>query len=713
MSQSVRLESLPGSLVLLTLDVPGQKVNTFSAAVIAELTGVVDKLAQRTDVRGLFVMSGKPGQFVAGADLHDLADTSAATREKWTKAVLAGHHLINEFERLPFPTVALINGPCLGGGTEWTLALDDRIAADSPAVKIGLPEVKIGLIPGWGGTQRLPRLIDLATSLEIITSGEPVDSRRAVELGLVSAAVPADQLAAAGIKRLEELLQADTWREARQQRSRSLRLKESELPPIFDGVETAIQRKTRGHYPAPIAALHAIREGIQCPLEEALGVEQVAFLKLVDSPIVANLITQFFTTTRLQKDTGVDDSAVQPRPIHSVGVLGAGLMGAGIAGAHARRGIRAAMVDVDQARVDDGLRRARHVVEERIAINRATPQDLAEMTSRLRGSTSRSALADCDLVIEAVTENETLKTQMICELASVMRGDAFFASNTSTISITRLAVHWPAPERFAGMHFFSPVDRMQLVEVIRGEKTSDETTATLVALAKRIGKTPIVVKDCPGFLVNRVLLPYMAEALVLLEEGIDMDRIDRIAVNWGMPVGPITLYDMVGLDTGLYAGEVLAAGYPNRAVATPLLAELVRRGRLGKKSGKGFRVVDEKGKFIPDPEVQALIAPRVQQQVELSDDNIADRLFLCMVLEAIRAWEDKIVRQPGDLDMATLLGINFPAFRGGPLRWCDTEGAAKIVERAKKWESLGGRFAIPASLAEAAKQGTRFYPGTN
>jgi 3-hydroxyacyl-CoA dehydrogenase / enoyl-CoA hydratase / 3-hydroxybutyryl-CoA epimerase / enoyl-CoA isomerase len=290
-----------------------------------------------------------------------------------------------------------------------------------------------------------------------------------------------------------------------------------------------------------------------------------------------------------------------------------------------------------------------------------------------------------------------------------LRPDALLATNTSTISITRLANAAPSPERFAGMHFFSPVDRMQLVEVVRGEKSSDETIVTLVALAKRIGKTPIVVRDCPGFLVNRILLPYMAEALVLLEEGIDMDRIDRVATEWGMPVGPITLYDMVGLDTGLFAGEVLHAGYPDRAVATPLLKELVQRGRFGKKSGQGFRGLDSKGKFVTDPEVQQLIAERVQTKSELSDAEISDRLFLCLALEAVRAWEDRVVRQPGDLDMAMLLGVNFPTFRGGPLRWCDTEGAAQIINRTKKWESLGGRYAIPAALAEAAQSGTRFY----
>jgi 3-hydroxyacyl-CoA dehydrogenase/enoyl-CoA hydratase/3-hydroxybutyryl-CoA epimerase/3-hydroxyacyl-CoA dehydrogenase/enoyl-CoA hydratase/3-hydroxybutyryl-CoA epimerase/enoyl-CoA isomerase len=704
------LETLPQGIALLAFDTPGQKVNTFSAPVIQEFADCVADLAKRTDVRGLLLTSGKPGQFIAGADLNELAATATATKEQSQEAIARGHRLFNAFSQLPFPTVALINGACMGGGTELVLSLDERLAVDSPQVKIGLPEVKIGLIPGWGGTQRLPRLVGIDAAIEMITSGEPVDAKRAVEIGLVFDAVPADQLIAEGTYLIEEMHRTGDWRERRLRRSQPLGLSEDEFRFAFAIAEGAVMGKTRGQYPAPVVALRAVRDGVNRPLEEGLAIEQKAILEVLGTPITSNLIAQFFNNTRLQRETGVDDPNVKPRTISSVGVLGAGLMGAGIAAAHARRGVRAAMVDVDMARVEDGLKRARQVVEDRIAIGRATVNDLADMLSRLTGTTSRQAFSECDLVVEAVTENEKLKTQIISELAGVMRPDALLASNTSTISITRLAKAWRTPELFAGMHFFSPVDRMQLVEVVRGEQTSDETVATLVALAKKIGKTPIVVRDCPGFLVNRILMPYMAEALVLLQEGVDMDRIDKVATKWGMPVGPITLYDMVGLDTGLYAGEVLQAGYADRAVATPILAELVGQGRLGKKSGKGFRAVDKKGKFVADPEVQQLIAQRVQKTSELSDEDIADRLFLCMALEAVRALEEKIARQPGDVDMAMILGVNFPAFRGGPLRWCDTEGAANIIHRAKKWEGLGRRFEIPALLAEAAQRGTRLYP---
>ena len=713
MNEHFRLESLPGGFSLLTFDSPGMKVNTMSRAALTELAAIVKDLAGRTDVKGLLFASGKNGQFIAGADLNEIGDLTLASSESAAAAISRGHEVFNAISELPFPTVALVNGACMGGGTELILSMDYRLAVAAPQTKIGLPEVKIGLIPGWGGTQRLPRLIGITAGIEMITSGEPVDAAKAVEYGLVYDAIPAEKIVNEGIYLIEEAHRTGEWKILRHRRSQPLGLSENQYNFSFALAEGAVKGKTRGQYPAPLVALQAVKDGINRTLSEGIAIEQKAFLEVLKTPIASNLVAQFFTTTRLQRDTGVDDASVKPREINAIGVLGAGLMGAGIAAANARRGVHATMVDIDASRVEDGMRRARKVVEDRIGIGRATPSDLADMLVKLRGTTSRQSFGECDLVVEAVTENESLKTKIIRELADVMRPDAILATNTSTISITRLAKAWKSPELFAGLHFFSPVDRMPLVEVIRGEQTSDETVVTLVALAKRIGKTPIVVKDCPGFLVNRILLPYMAESLVLLEEGVDMDRIDKLAVKWGMPVGPITLYDMVGVDTGLYAGEVLKAGYPDRAVSTPILAELVKHGRMGQKAGKGFRGLDKKGRFTADPEGQQIVNQFVRAKSELSDTDITDRLFLSMALEAVRAFEDKIARHAGDVDMAMLLGTNFPAFRGGPLRWCDTEGAKNIIDRAKKWESLGGRFAIPASLTEAAKSNTRFYPSSS
>jgi 3-hydroxyacyl-CoA dehydrogenase/enoyl-CoA hydratase/3-hydroxybutyryl-CoA epimerase/3-hydroxyacyl-CoA dehydrogenase/enoyl-CoA hydratase/3-hydroxybutyryl-CoA epimerase/enoyl-CoA isomerase len=414
---------------------------------------------------------------------------------------------------------------------------------------------------------------------------------------------------------------------------------------------------------------------------------------------------------RLARDPGVADPAITPRPVRKAGVLGAGLMGAGIATAHARAGIPAVMVDIEEGRIADGLKRATEVVTGRIKIGRATPEDLARMLAMLSTSMSQSAFADCDVVVEAVTENEKLKTGMYRLLGKVLRPDAILASNTSTISITRMAAAAPDPARFVGMHFFYPVDRMELVEVIQGDKTSDETVATIVALAKSIRKTPIVVRDCPGFLVNRVLFPYMNEALLLLTEGASMDVIDKAATAFGMPMGPIALEDLVGLDTSWFAGQVMLEAYPDRGVPTPILGDLVKAGRLGKKSGAGFRgFVGKSGRPEADPAFAPFLEPyRTGEQVP-SEEEISDRMFLAMLLETTRALEEGIVREPGDADMGLILGIGFPPFRGGILRWCDSEGASAILERLARYTHLGKRFEPTETLKRHAATGELFYP---
>jgi len=397
--------------------------------------------------------------------------------------------------------------------------------------------------------------------------------------------------------------------------------------------------------------------------------------------------------------------------VHRVGVVGAGQMGSGIATAHARSGIPTAMVDVDDARLAEGMQRAQGVVAGRIKIGRATPQDMADMLSRLSTGTSHALLADSDVVIEAITEDEAAKTATYRELAKVMRPDAILASNTSTISITRMAESAPDPTRFVGMHFFYPVDRMELVEVIRGAKTSDETVATIVALCKRIRKTPIVVRDCAGFLVNRVLMPYMNEALVLLREGVAMDAIDAAATRFGMPMGPITLTDFVGLDTALYAGRVLAEAYPERAAPTGILDDLVAAGRLGQKSGAGFRKYGGKSsKPQSDPAFDSLMERHRTGSRTMDADEITDRLFLPMLLEATRLLEEGIVRDPADVDMGLILGVGFPPFRGGILRWSDSEGAGSIVERATRYAPLGRRYEPTETLIRQAQTGEKFYP---
>jgi 3-hydroxyacyl-CoA dehydrogenase/enoyl-CoA hydratase/3-hydroxybutyryl-CoA epimerase/3-hydroxyacyl-CoA dehydrogenase/enoyl-CoA hydratase/3-hydroxybutyryl-CoA epimerase/enoyl-CoA isomerase len=709
----ITLEELGGPIALVTWDDPGKKVNTISSAVMAELARLVERLSSRHELKGLLLRSGKAGQFVAGADLHELEQLPSMSPEQAEAKLLEGHRVFDLVCRLPFPTVVLIDGACMGGGTELALCFDERLVSDSAKTRVGLPEVTIGLIPAWGGSQRMPRCIGLPHAINMICSGEPLSPKRAVELGFAYDAVPQTNLVEEGCRMIERLRAGELWRRRRIERSWPLGLSEDQLQFTVGCAEGSIKARAKGQPTAALAALKAMRLGANLPLEEALAVEREVARELFSSKMSANLIGVFFMNTALARDRGVPGSAAEPRFVGRVGVVGAGLMGAGIATAHARAGLPVTMVDLSEERLRDGLSRARAVVEGRMAIGRAAPGDLAEMLCRLNTSTSTLSLDSCDVIIEAVTENESLKTGVYAGLAPVLAEKAIVASNTSTISITRLAAAVPHPERFAGMHFFYPVDRMQLVEVIRGKKTSDETVVTLVELARRLRKTPIVCNDCPGFLVNRILLPYMNEALLLLLEGATMDQVDDIATRFGFPMGPIALHDLVGLDTALYAGQVMLAAYSDRAVETPLLRKMVEAGRLGKKSGAGFRkFTGKKGLPVADAEAATIVESCRIDARRISAEEIERRLVLSMVVEATRVLEEQIVPAAMHVDMGLILGIGFPAHKGGLLKWCDNEGTGAILDALQPLAPLGKRFHPTELLTRLARTGQSFHSRT-
>jgi len=702
-------EELNNRIALLTFDTPDRPVNTLGKAVLEELSGHVDRLEQQSDLNGLLIRSGKPGQFIAGADLNELGALATANREQVLEAVGIGHELFRRLSQLPFPTVALVDGFCMGGGTELILSLDERIVSNGKT-RIALPEVNVGLIPGWGGTQRLPRLIGISGAIEVITSGKPLDPQDCVQKGLAFDAVPPDLLIDEGLRVLDLLRVDDLWKTNRRNRSLPLGLSDDQQAMIFAVAEAAVSAKTKGQYPAPLAALKAIRDGVNRPLDEGLQVERDVSLDVVGSTVSANLISTFFMNNQVSKDPGFGGTTAAPRAVNRIGVLGTGQMGSGIATAHCRRGIPATMVDVDNERIGWGLTAARKVIESRIRIGRATPEDLADMLALLSTSTSKEAFSACDVVVEAITENEEFKTAAYRELAPAMKDGAILASNTSTISITRMAASTAHPERFVGMHFFYPVDRMQLVEVIRGEKTDDETVETVVNLTRKIGKTPIVMKDCPGFLVNRVLLPYMNESLLLLCEGASMDAIDKAATTFGMPMGPLALHDLVGTDVALSAGQVVATAYSDRTHMCPLLEDIVQAGRLGKKSGAGFRTyTGRKKKPAPDPDFTPFLEKHRTGSRQFTPAEITERLFLPMLLEATRTLEDGIVSEPAHVDLGLLLGIGFPAFRGGILHWCDTVGPDAILKQLDSYSELGRRFEATASLQQLAATGGRYF----
>ncbi len=707
---ALRLEVVEGAIGLLTFDQPGSRANTLNQAVLGELETLVADLARRSDLRGLVLRSGKPGMFIAGADLRELG-SAAQSPEQTRRMVRRGLDSIAALEALPYPTVAAIDGACMGGGLEVGLGFDYRLASTNPKTDLGLVEVKIGLIPGWGGTQRLTRLIGPALASELICAGETVKAERARELGIVFDAVPAERLLEEAFRLLRWASESGDWREVRRRKQQPVGLTEEQQSFLFAVARAGVLAKTKGQLPAPLAALDAIAKGCNLPLNEGLRAETEAFVPLVGSPVSRNLIAVFFMTQRLQKDPGVAEASAPPRDVRQVGVLGAGIMGSGIAGAHIRRGIPVVMLDNNAQALEKGVGNITKVMQTRIGIGRMTSDEMMAALARLSTTTSLAALADRDVVIEAVIENEGTKVQLYRELEPLLAPDAILASNTSTISITRMAKALARPERFAGMHFFNPVDRMQLVEVIRGEQTGDATVVTLVALAKRIGKTPIVIRDCPGFLVNRVLFPYLNESLVLLEEGANPRALDKAATAFGMPMGPVTLNDLVGLDTSLYAGQVVNRAFADRAAVTRILDELVRAGRLGQKSGAGFYRYAKGSRGEDDPAFAAVLERVRKGQRDFSAEEVTDRLFLPMLVEASRVLEERIVREPGDVDMGLILGIGFPAFRGGILRWAETLGLPNVLEKLKRYEYLGPRYHPTEQMRRLTAEGKGFYSG--
>lgn len=707
--QALKLDFCSDGIAVITFDKPDAKANTLSLSVIEEFETVLSELKFRKDVNGLILRSGKPGMFIAGADLKELGSADPRQPEIIRGLIQRGLGIPAAIESLPFPTAALIDGPCLGGGLEVALGFDLRLAGTHPKVEIGLPEVKIGLIPGWGGTQRLTRLIGPSQAAELICSGEPVRAARAKELGIVFDVVASEQLENEARRLLDDLRASGAWRHDRVRRRQPVGLTDDQKQFTFAVARAVVLEKTKGQLPAPLAALEAIEKGCNRPLEEGLVFETEAMIPLVGSPISKALIAVFFMNQKVAKDPGVADTTIQPRKVTRVGVLGAGIMGSGIAAAHVRKGIPTIVLDSNPQALERGLTNIAASFKSLADRGRMKNEDLMAALARLGTAASLSSLADCDVVIEAIVENESAKTELFRQLEPLLRPDAILASNTSTISISRMAQVLQRPERFAGMHFFNPVDRMPLVEVIRGESTSDQTVATLVALSKQIGKTPIVVKDGPGFLVNRILFPYMNEALVLLEEGADLRAIDQAATAFGMPMGPITLYDVVGLDTALYAGRVVQAAFPERTVISNLLDELVAMGRLGQKSGAGFYKYSKGLKGEDDPSLVAILAKHRRQTKTFSTDELQQRLFLPMVTEACRVLAERIVRDPVDLDMGLILGIGFPAWKGGLLRWADATGLDTIVSWLKQYESLGPRYQVSPELQQMAEAGRTFH----
>ena len=697
-------------VAVLTLDDPRGSANVLSQAVLGELEQHLNDLEGRKDLAGLVIRSGKPGVFIVGADIREFLAGLGAPRDQILGMINRGRQLFQRLSKMPFVTVTAIEGQCVGGGAEMALWCDRRVMSSDSKAMFGFPEVKLGLLPGWGGTVRAPRVLGLSNAVEIVTSGESIDAKTAAAMGLVSDLVPSAKLLPAAIQVIRSEQTGGQWQRDRKRWNGPLNISDTELGFLGATASAFIQGQTGGQYPAPLAALEVMLESAGSDADTAGAAEAEAMASLFGTPVNRALINVFFLTDRNKKDTGIDRKDVKPGAIKSVAVVGAGIMGQGIAAASLKRNLSVTLADA----VPDALSKGVQQILEEVAYDKEKKGPDAAKAVRYAGllnpATADAEVAPADLVIEAIVENPEVKRQLYARLEPQLSPQAILASNTSTIPISKLAESLKRPERFCGIHFFNPVRKMPLVEVIRGAKTSDETVATAVAYAKNIGKSPIVVNDGPGFLVNRLLTPYLNEALELFADGAEMKAIERAAKEFGMPMGPFTLYDVIGLDTSFYAGRVMYEAFPDRTAASPILPALVKAGRLGQKNGLGFFSYKDRGRGAPDPAANELIKQYVNKNPQkFTQEQITARLFLPMVLEATRILEAKVVRDPRDVDLGLIFGVGFPPFKGGLLFWADSLGAAKIVEMLAPFENLGTRMKPTPMLVEMAKTGGKFY----
>jgi 3-hydroxyacyl-CoA dehydrogenase/enoyl-CoA hydratase/3-hydroxybutyryl-CoA epimerase len=703
---TIRVEDGIGWLVL---DLPGEPVNKITRAVRHELDEALDRLVADKEIRAVVLISGKPDSFIAGADIDEFV--ALKSREEAYELVRSGQALVNRLERLGKPIVAAINGACLGGGLEAALACTYRIASDDPKTRIGLPEVQLGIIPAAGGCQRLPRLIGVRAALDVILAAKQLAARRAYRVGIVDELVPRAILEEVALKAAKRL--AGGWKPKRHRRGAAdLALDRNPLGRrvVYGTAKNQLLKKTRGHYPAPEAALSAVQHGMKHGIESGLDMEAAFFAELAVDDVSRRLVQIFFATAALKKDPGVEGDAPDPVPISNLGIVGAGFMGAGIGGvAVAQAGVDVRFRDTDFDRVAKGLEGARKILKGRLERRRIDKYEYRRLDRLLSGSTGYESFRRLGLVIEAVFEDLDVKHEVMRAIEENVRDDCIIASNTSTIPIARIAQVADRPERVLGMHFFSPVAKMPLLEVIVTDKTAPWVTVSAVAFGRKIGKTVIVVQDQPGFWVNRILGPYLNEASRLLQEGVTVEHIDKAMTKFGFPVGPVTLLDEVGLDVARKAAEVLHEAFGERMEPRGSILRMIEDGRLGRKSGSGFYRYEKGKKLEVDETAYEIIEAAASSKVPRED--VAQRLVYAMLNEAARALDEGVVRSPRDGDVGAIFGIGFPPFLGGPLRHLDEIGAKGAVATLQRLaETYGDRFAPCPRLVRMAEAGERFYP---
>ncbi len=696
----------------LIFDLQGESVNKFSRQTVKELSEALDKLESAEGLTGVLITSGKPALMV-GADITEFQEFFASGEQAVIDYLASNNRNFCRLEDLPVPVVVTVDGYALGGGMELCLACDYRIL--TPEAKVGLPETRLGIIPGWGGTVRLPRLVGVDTAAEWIASGKNWDAKSALIAGVADAVVPADELRAGGLHTLAQCRAGKMdFRARRALKTGPLQHNRIEATMAFETGKSMVAAQAGRHYPAPLAALDVMEAAAGESRDRALEIEAKTFARLATTSVVKALVGIFLNDQALSKQAKRWQKR-NDQPVRRAAVLGAGIMGGGIAYQSALKGIPIKLKDIAQEGLDQGLDEANRLLSKRVDQGRMEAHAMGEALNRIEPALSYDGFDQVEMVVEAVVENAKVKRSVLAETEREVGENTILASNTSTISITSLAEALQRPENFCGMHFFNPVHAMPLVEVIRGTQSSDRAIARTVDFATALGKKPVVVRDCPGFLVNRVLFPYFAGFALLVRDGVDYQRIDQVMERWGWPMGPAYLLDVVGLDTAIHAEAVMADAYPDRLSRdfTSCTQILFDAGRLGQKNGGGFYDYEKDRKGKPQKqssEAAKQLLPIQGEAPELSDDDIVARMMVPMVTELVRCLDEDIVASPAEADMAMVYGTGFPPFRGGPLRWVDDLGAGEFRRMAESWSSLSTLYELPASLSDRAETNDLFYP---
>ena len=711
--RSLRVEHRPDGVALLWMDVPNESVNTLKKTFSAEFHMVLDELRQDNTLRAVVFASGKVDSFLAGADVEMLNQAhSAAEASELSKTAQQAMNVLADFR---VPVVAAIHGSCLGGGLELALACHGRVCSDHPKTKLGLPEVQLGLLPGAGGTQRLPRLVGIQAALDLMLTGKQIPARKAKRIGLVDEVVPAAIVVEAAIAYALKLAHQNNGTGHKARTTPGSAFKEALLAKnplgrafVFDQAIKQVTKQTRGHYPAPFRILDVVRTGLAQGMQSGLAAECTAFGELALTPVAKELMYLFFAQTALKKDPGTT-AKVAPVDVNKVGMIGAGLMGSGIAyvtAAQAKIAVR--LKDRDTAGVGKGVAHVASLVKQGVKRKRIDRIEAAQIMARLSPSTDYSGFKTAEVVIEAVFEDLGLKHQIVKDVEAAGKKDVIVATNTSSIPITHIATASAHPETVIGMHYFSPVHKMPLLEIIVTEKTAPWVTATCVALGKRQGKTVIVVNDGVGFYTSRILAPYMNEAAFLLTEGVPIEDIDKALTDFGFPVGPITLLDEVGIDVAEKVGKIMHEAFGERLRPPGAISQLATDQRLGRKNKRGFYVYSDdnkKGEKAVDQTIYPVLGLTPDKRLPLP--VIAERCVLQMINEAALCLQEGILRSPRDGDIGAVFGLGFPPFLGGPFRYIESLGAAEIKRRLEHSVAEHGPRFAPAAMLSAPGRSVR------